>query len=189
MYLNREDRNQEHTIYVGDLDPQVNESLLWELFIQVAPVGTYFSGRGSGALRVSLARSLTAVRFRGAVSVHTPKDKLSGQHSGFGFVEFHSEEDAEYACKIMNMIKLFGKPIKVNKSQRDKRVTDVGANLFVGNLSPEVDERLLYDTFSAFGTIIQTPKIMRDTDTGGSKGYRCCVAAFLRCFSLLQTVC
>lgn len=47
--------------------------------------------------------------------MHIPKDKLSGAHSGYGFVEFHSEEDAEYAIKIMNMIKLYGKPIRVNK--------------------------------------------------------------------------
>ena len=31
--------------------------------------------------------------------------------------------------------------------------------------------QLLYDTFSAFGMIIQTPKIMRDPETGGSKGF------------------
>lgn len=36
-------------------------------------------------------------------------------HQGFGFCEFFSEEDAEYACRIMNGIKLFGKPIRVNK--------------------------------------------------------------------------
>jgi len=34
-----------------------------------------------------------------------------------------------------------------------------------------VDEKLLYDTFSAFGVIIATPKIMRDPETGASKGY------------------
>lgn len=32
---------------------------------------------------------------------------------------------------------------------------DVGANLFVGNLDVEVDEKLLFDTFSAFGVILQ----------------------------------
>jgi len=46
-----------------------------------------------------------------------------------------------------------------------------GANLFIGNLDPEVDEKLLYDTFSAFGVIISTPKIMRDPETGQSKGF------------------
>jgi len=47
----------------------------------------------------------------------------------------------------------------------------VGANIFIGNLDPDVDEKLLYDTFSAFGVIISTPKIMRDPETGGSKGF------------------
>ena len=37
---------------------------------------------------------------------------------------------------------------------------DIGANIFIGNLDPEVDEKLLYDTFSAFGVILQTPKVM-----------------------------
>ena len=36
---------------------------------------------------------------------------------------------------------------------------DVGANLFIGNLDPEIDEKLLYDTFSAFGVILETPKV------------------------------
>uniref|UniRef100_A0A1I7UQY1 RRM domain-containing protein n=1 Tax=Caenorhabditis tropicalis TaxID=1561998 RepID=A0A1I7UQY1_9PELO len=52
------------------------------------------------------------------------------------------------------MIKLYGKPIKV-KSAHEKNM-DVGANIFIGNLDPEVDEKLLYDTFSAFGVILPT---------------------------------
>lgn len=91
--------------------------------------------------------------------------------SGYGFVEFLSEEDADYAIKIMNMIKLYGKPIRVNKASAHNKNLDVGANIFIGNLDPEIDEKLLYDTFSAFGVILQTPKIMRDPDTGNSKGY------------------
>lgn len=31
--------------------------------------------------------------------------------------------------------------------------------------------QLLYDTFSAFGVIIATPKMMRDPDTGNSRGF------------------
>jgi RNA recognition motif-containing protein len=137
------ERNQDATVYVGDLDPQVNESLLWELMLQAGPV----------------------------VNVHIPKDKLTGAHMGYGFVEFQTEEDADYAIKIMSMIKLFGKPIRVNKASRDKKTLDVGANLFIGNLDPDVDEKLLYDTFSAFGVIISTPKIMRDPDSNASRGF------------------
>uniref|UniRef100_H2Z6U4 Splicing factor 3B subunit 4 n=1 Tax=Ciona savignyi TaxID=51511 RepID=H2Z6U4_CIOSA len=98
-------------------------------------------------------------------------DRISGSHQGYGFVEFLAEEDADYAIKILNMIKLYGKPIRVNKASSHQKNLDVGANLFIGNLDPEIDEKLLYDTFSAFGVILQTPKIMRDPDTGNSKGY------------------
>lgn len=50
-----------------------------------------------------------------AVNVHLPKDRITGNHQGYAFVEFLGEEDADYAIKIMNMIKLYGKPIRVNK--------------------------------------------------------------------------
>ena len=70
-----------------------------------------------------------------------------------------AEEDADYAIKIMNMIKLYGKPIRVNKASAHQKNLDVGANIFIGNLDPEVDEKLLYDTFSAFGVILTTPKV------------------------------
>ena len=49
------------------------------------------------------------------MNVHLPKDRISMSHQGYGFCEFLTEEDAEYACKIMNQIKLWGKPIRVNK--------------------------------------------------------------------------
>jgi len=105
------------------------------------------------------------------VNVHLPKDRISMQHQGYGFCEFLTEEDAEYACKIMNQIKLWGKPIRVNKASSDKKQLDVGANLFIGNLDDNVDERLLYDTFSTFGMMATTAKIARDPQTGQSKGY------------------
>ena len=137
------DRNQEATCYIGDLDTQVTEALLWELCVQCGPV----------------------------VNVHVPKDKLTQMHMGFGFVEFKGEEDAQYAIKVLNMVKMFGKPIRVNQAARDQQVLEVGANIFVGNLDAEVDEKLLYDTFSAFGVIVTTPKIMRDGETGNSRGF------------------
>ena len=49
------------------------------------------------------------------MNVHVPKDRITMSHQGYGFVEFASEEDADYAIKIMNMIKFYGKPIRVNK--------------------------------------------------------------------------
>ena len=116
---------------------------MWELFVQAGPV----------------------------VNVHMPKDRVTMQHQGYGFVEFLGEDDADYSIKIMNMIKLFGKPVRVNKASAHQKNLDVGANIFIGNLDPEVDEKLLYDTFSAFGVILTTPKIQRDPETGNSKGF------------------
>ena len=70
----------------------------------------------------------------------------------------------------MHLIKLYGRPIKVNKASQDKRIQEVGANVFIGNLGQNVDEKMLRDVFSAFGIVIST-KLMRDPETGMSKNY------------------
>ena len=70
----------------------------------------------------------------------------------------------------MHLIKLYGRPIKVNKASQDKLTQEVGANIFVGNLSEKTVEKTLRDVFSAFGVVIST-KLMRDPDTGASKKY------------------
>lgn len=145
------DRNADATVFVGNVDENVSESLVWELFTQAGPV----------------------------VSAYMPKDRVTGAHQGYGFVELASEEDAAYAIKILNMIRLNGKPLRVNRSaggapgsgNNPNAAADVGANLFIGNLDPDVDEKLLYDTFAAFGVIIDSPKVMRDPETGVSKGF------------------
>lgn len=126
-----DDRNQEATIYIGNLDERCTEALIWELMLQAGPVA----------------------------NVHLPRDRVSQTHQGYGFCEFLTEEDADYAIKIMNMVKLYGKPIRANKASADKKEIDIGANLFIGNLDPSIDEKTLYDTFSAFGVIIQVPKV------------------------------
>jgi len=145
---NVEHRNQEATCYVGNLDSTCTESLLLELFSQIGRV----------------------------LSVHMPKDKLTSSHNGYGFIEFIDVADAEYAIQIMSMVKLHGRMLRVSKSSLDKKTNgntlDVGANLFLGNLDPDdVNEKLLYDTFSSFGTIIKPPKIMRDDINDRSKGF------------------
>ena len=67
------DRNAEATVYVGNLDPQVTEEVLWELFLQAGPV----------------------------TNVYVPKDRVTSTHQGYGFVEFRNEEDAEYVRRAM----------------------------------------------------------------------------------------
>lgn len=138
-----QDRNQDASVYVGNLDGRATDALVWELMIQVGPV----------------------------VNIKLPKDRITGTHQGFGFCEFQTEADALYACNVMNGIKLFGKPIRVNPASSDKKQIDIGANLFVGNLDSNVDERVLYETFSAFGHVVGVPKVARDPTTNASKGF------------------
>ena len=110
----------------------MTDSLVWELMLQAGRI----------------------------VNVHLPKDRVTQTHQGYGFVEFISEEDAEYAARIMNQVRLYGKPIRVNKASADKQKTvEVGAELFVGNLDPMVTEQTLYDTFGRFGSLISAPKV------------------------------
>lgn len=50
----------------------------------------------------------------------------------------------------------------MNKASAHEKNMDVGANVFVGNLDPEVDEKLLFDTFSAFGVILQVCNLYQE---------------------------
>ncbi|KAF2004455.1 RNA-binding domain-containing protein [Amniculicola lignicola CBS 123094] len=137
------EQDKEATVYVGNLDERVTDAIVWELMVQVGRVQ----------------------------NVHLPKDRVTQNHQGYGFVEFQTEEDAEYAGKIMNQVRLYGKPIRVNKASADKQKSvEVGAELFIGNLDSMVDEKTLYDTFGRFGTLSGVPKIARD-EMGLSKGY------------------
>ncbi|SPO30569.1 related to spliceosome-associated protein SAP-49 [Ustilago trichophora] len=137
------DRNQDATCYIGNIDDRATDAVVWELMIQAGPL----------------------------VNLHLPKDRITQSHQGYAFAEFQTEQDADYACKVMNGLKLYGKPIRVNKASNDRKQIDIGANLFVGSLDPAVDERLLYETFSTFGGIIGLPKVARDPASGEPKGY------------------
>lgn len=130
-------------MYVGNIDERFTQELLSELMTQVGPVR----------------------------QVHMPQDRVSQTHQGYGFVEFDTAESADYASKVLNGIRVWGKPIRVNKASADKqKAVDIGAELFVNNLDGQVDEKILYDTFSQFGPILRQPNIVRD-DANVSKGY------------------
>ena len=96
-------------------------------------------------------------------------------HQGFGFCEFLTEDDAEYAVKIMNQIKLYGKPIRVNKASYDKKQLDIGANLFIGSLDEEADENALFDVFNTFGSISEQPKVSSTISDQGRAAADCFV--------------
>ncbi|EGG25010.1 RNA-binding region RNP-1 domain-containing protein [Cavenderia fasciculata] len=131
------------SLYVGDLSQEVNELILAELFSKV--------GR-------------TAV-----ASIHVCRDSATLRSLGYAYVNFYNSVDAERALDTLNYSLILGRPCRIMWSHRDptKRKSNVG-NIFVKNLEKNVDNALLFDTFSTYGNILSC-KI--EYEKGISKGY------------------
>ncbi|XP_027330416.1 polyadenylate-binding protein 2-like isoform X2 [Abrus precatorius] len=130
------------SLYVGDLDQNVNDSQLYDLFNQVGQV----------------------------VSVRVCRDLTTRRSLGYGYVNYSNPQDAARALDVLNFTPLNNKPIRIMYSHRDPSIRKSGtANIFIKNLDKAIDHKALHDTFSSFGHILSC-KIATDT-SGQSKGY------------------
>jgi polyadenylate-binding protein len=133
---------QSNTLYVGDLDPSVDETTLFNEFSSVG----------------------------GVTTVHVCTDRVSGRSLGYAYVNFRAIEDADKALNTLNFKKIKSKEIRLmwsNRNPATRRAPE--KNLFVRNLPESVDSKILHNHFSTIGNVYSC-KVSTD-EHGNSRGY------------------
>jgi len=132
------------SLYIGNLNNKITDALLYEIFSTL------------GAIE----------------SCKLIKDKTTGLSSGYGFVDYYDHQTAALALSSLNGKSIYGNEVKVNWAFAGSHKEDTSSHfhIFVGDLSPELDDKALYNAFSAFGSISDA-RVMWDQNTGRSRGY------------------
>jgi nucleolysin TIA-1/TIAR len=134
---------QSRSLYIGNLDPRITEPLLFDIFSTIGPVE----------------------------SVKIIRDKTQTVSAGYGFVDYYDHAHAAAAIQQLNGRSVYGTELKVNWAYSShKEDTSNHFHIFVGDLSPEINDKALYDAFAAFGSISEA-RVMWDQTTGRSRGY------------------
>ena len=142
-------------LIVNYLPSSLRESDFYQLFARVAPV--------------KLCKLIT--------------DRHTGHSFCYGFVEYHSKDDAVKAIEKFNGYKIEHKKLKVSYAQpkssghsndhveheRPMGSSQKNPNIYITDLPEAFDEKMLERLFSKYGEIVKT-KVLRDPRTRISRG-------------------
>ncbi|KEQ95805.1 hypothetical protein AUEXF2481DRAFT_4759 [Aureobasidium subglaciale EXF-2481] len=134
-------------LYVGGLDPRVTEEVLKQIFETTGHV-----------------QSVKII----------PDKNFQSKGFNYGFVEYDDPLAAERAMQTLNGRRVHQSEIRVNwayqSNTTSKEDTSGHFHIFVGDLSNEVNDEVLLQAFSAFGSVSEA-RVMWDMKTGRSRGY------------------
>jgi len=123
----------------------------------------------------------------GTITCSTVAVDKDGKIRGFGFINYSKPEEAVAAIEQLNGKEFGSKTIFVARHQRreerERELRDMferkklerqknfqGVNLYVKNLSDDIDDQRLVQEFQKFGTI-SSAKVMKDQSINKSKGF------------------
>ena len=157
------------SLWIGGLEDYMDEEFILKC---LNAMGETYSGVIS--IKVCLLWEKKFIRFTSATfDLQVVKNKFTGQHAGYGFINFVNDN---YALTAMH--KLNGKVMpntnpqvrfKLNHNSMQKGGTEDNHSIWVGDLSAEVDDYQMYKFFSVRFPSVKSARVMLD-DNGYSKG-------------------
>eukprot|EP01065_Artemidia_motanka_P002699 TRINITY_DN1126_c2_g1_i2.p1 TRINITY_DN1126_c2_g1~~TRINITY_DN1126_c2_g1_i2.p1 ORF type:complete len:588 (+),score=238.46 TRINITY_DN1126_c2_g1_i2:86-1765(+) len=133
---------QSSSLYVGDLNGDVTEANLFDVFREIGPV----------------------------LSIRVCRDAVTRRSLGYAYVNYQSHTDAQRALADLNFCKIKSRSCRIMWCRRDPSMRKSGAgNIFVKNLAGDIDNKTLHDTFQPFGNILSC-KVVTDSE-GRSRNF------------------
>ncbi|KAK8635424.1 hypothetical protein V6N13_004161 [Hibiscus sabdariffa] len=154
------------SLWIGDLQPWMDENYLISIFSQTGEV----------------------------VSAKVIRNKLTALPEGYGFIEFVSRVAAERVLQSYNGVPMPNaeQNFRLNWASlgSGEKRQDEGPDytIFVGDLAADVSDYMLQETFKAVYPSVKGAKVVNDRTTGRSKGQCGLDQLLIRSLSLVSSI-